>query len=231
MCKSVIGNNIRLFRINKGFTQKQLGEMLEISDVMVGQYERGTRTPKTPMLQKMAKIFGVSVEDFLLDGDKKLNKDTDIGKRIRAIREKRGISQRELGDILGVTQQTIGQLENNKTSPKIETLERVAAALNVPITALIEASTEAQHLKATWEWIQSNDQKRAELIKEILKTHSYKITEKDIHWLIVTDHQGFSFLVSRNDFQDMTERCDKDIRYNIEKLLNESRQYKPDSTS
>lgn len=61
----------------------------------------------------------------------------DIGKNIKAIREKRGLSQRELDEKLGSTQQAIGQLENNKTSPRIETLDRVAAALNVTITDLI----------------------------------------------------------------------------------------------
>lgn len=154
-----------------------------------------------------------------------------IGEKIKTIRKKMGYTQKSLGEISGTSETTIKQYEAGKRQPKIEQLQKIAAALNVPITALIEASTEAQHLKATWEWIQNNNQKRAELIKEILKTHSYKITEKDIHWLIVTDHQGFSFLVSRNDFQDMAERCDKDIRYNIEKLLDESRQYNPDSTS
>lgn len=61
----------------------------------------------------------------------------DIGKNIKNLRERRGISQRELGAMLGVTQQTIGQLENNKTSPRIETLERVATALNASISDLI----------------------------------------------------------------------------------------------
>lgn len=75
----------------------------------------------------------------------------DIGKRIREIRERRGISQRELGNLLGVRQQTIGQLENNKTSPKIKTLERVATALNVPVSAFIDELSEAQRIKLTWE--------------------------------------------------------------------------------
>ncbi len=94
------------------------------------------------------------------------------------------------------------------------------------MSAFIDELTEEQRIKSTWEWIQNNDEKRKELIIELLKTHKYKVEEKDIHWLTVTDRFGFSSLVERNEFEEMCLRCDKDIRYNIEKLLNDSREVK-----
>lgn len=149
-----------------------------------------------------------------------------IGKNIRIVREKRGLSQRELGEMLNITQSAVGQFEKDEANPRIETLKRVATALNVPVSTFIDEMSEAQRIKSTWEWIQDNDQKRKEIITEILKTHNYKIEEKDIHWLTITDYQGFSFLVNRTEFEEMCLRCDKDIRYNIEKLLNDSREIK-----
>ncbi|MDR3895276.1 MAG: hypothetical protein Q3Y17_21880, partial [Blautia sp.] len=75
-----------------------------------------------------------------------------------------------------------------------------------------------------WEWIKDKDAKREELLIEILKTHNYKIENKDIHGLTITDSQGFRFYVNQSDFQDMALRCDKDICYNMEKLLSSSRE-------
>ncbi|MEE0203498.1 MAG: helix-turn-helix transcriptional regulator [Muricomes sp.] len=145
---------------------------------------------------------------------------------VKKLRTQKGMSQQSLAKKAGVSQTAVYQWEKGIRSPKIEQLQKIAAALNVPISTFIDDLSEAQRIKSTWEWIQDNDQKRMEIITEILKTHNYRIEEKDIHWLTITDHQGFSFLVDRNEFEEMCLRCDKDIRYNIEKLLNDSRELK-----
>lgn len=149
-----------------------------------------------------------------------------IGEKIQTARKKAGLTQKKLGEQCGVVTGTIQQYELNKREPKIEQLRKIAAVLNIPVSAFIDELTEDQRIKSTWEWIQDNDEKRKELITEILKTHNYRVEEKDFKWLIVTDYQGFSFYVSKSDFQEMALRCDKDIRYNIEKLLNDSREVK-----
>lgn len=149
-----------------------------------------------------------------------------IGEKIQTARKKAGLTQKKLGELCGVVTGTIQQYELNKRQPKIEQLQKIASALNVPVSSFIDELTEEQRIKSTWEWIQDNDEKRQELITEILKTHNYKVEENDIHHFIITDHQGFSFLVERDEFEDMCLRCDKDIRYNIEKLLNDSREVK-----
>lgn len=149
-----------------------------------------------------------------------------IGEKIKTLRKEAGHTQKSLGEASGTSETTIKQYELNKRQPKIEQLQKIASALNVPVSAFIDELTEEQRIKSTWEWIQNNDEKRQELITEILKTHNYKVEGNDIHHLIITDHQGFSFLVERDEFEDMCLRCDKDIRYNIEKLLNDSRKVK-----
>ena len=58
------------------------------------------------------------------------------GQLIRIARKKAKLSQRELGEKLGVSGSMIGQYENNLRNPKRETLEKIAAALNVSISAL-----------------------------------------------------------------------------------------------
>lgn len=54
-----------------------------------------------------------------------------IGDQIKKIRLEKGLSQKELGKKLGVSQQMIGQWETDKSNPKRETIEKIANALNV----------------------------------------------------------------------------------------------------
>ena len=57
-----------------------------------------------------------------------------IGENIRFYRQKLGVSQKELGEKLGgISQQQIGQWENNVKNPKVETQIKIAAALGVPV--------------------------------------------------------------------------------------------------
>ncbi len=65
-----------------------------------------------------------------------------IGEKIRTIRKEKGLTQKELGDKLGkISQQQIGQWETGKANPKKETLQKIANALEVDITALMDIST------------------------------------------------------------------------------------------
>lgn len=58
-----------------------------------------------------------------------------IGKKIRNIRVHQGMTQKELGEKLGgISQQQIGRWENERANPKIETIQKIAAALNVPLS-------------------------------------------------------------------------------------------------
>lgn len=54
-----------------------------------------------------------------------------IGNRIQLVRKAAGLSQKELGKKMGVSGSMIGQYENDLRKPKRETLEKIAAALNV----------------------------------------------------------------------------------------------------
>ncbi len=49
----------------------------------------------------------------------------DLGRRLRAVREGRGLSQRELARRAGVTNGTISLIEQNKNSPSVASLKKV----------------------------------------------------------------------------------------------------------
>lgn len=62
-----------------------------------------------------------------------------IGERIKKIRQEKGLSQKELGEKLGVSQQMIGQWEAGKANPKIETKRKIADALECQVSDIDES--------------------------------------------------------------------------------------------
>lgn len=61
----------------------------------------------------------------------------NLGKRIQDLRRKRGLTTGELAAQVHVTSGFISQLEHGKTDPSLQTLQRVAAALQVPLSYLL----------------------------------------------------------------------------------------------
>ncbi len=58
--------------------------------------------------------------------------------RLRHLREAKGMSLRTLADKAGVAFAAINRIELGKTTPRLETLERLAKALGVSVRDLIE---------------------------------------------------------------------------------------------
>lgn len=58
------GNIIRKLRKEYGYTQKELGEKIGVSNSAIANYEKGFRAPLQDTLFKLAEIFNVSVNYF-----------------------------------------------------------------------------------------------------------------------------------------------------------------------
>lgn len=62
----------------------------------------------------------------------------DIGEKIKKIRKESGITQKQLAQKLGVSQAAIVQFESEKSNPKIDTLKKIADALNVSVMDFLD---------------------------------------------------------------------------------------------
>ncbi len=71
MEKKTIGSFIAALRKANGMTQKNLAEMLNVSDKTVSRWERDESAPELSLIPVIAEIFGVT-SDELLRGEKKL---------------------------------------------------------------------------------------------------------------------------------------------------------------
>ena len=61
-----------------------------------------------------------------------------IGRRIRAVRIEKGMSQKELGEKVGLSANRIQQYENGARNPKLELCKQIAEALGVKTIALLD---------------------------------------------------------------------------------------------
>jgi DNA-binding XRE family transcriptional regulator len=61
----------------------------------------------------------------------------EIGQRIREARRANGMTQLELATATGIRRPNVARLERGGNTPTIETLQRVASALGVTVTALV----------------------------------------------------------------------------------------------
>lgn len=65
--KHQIGANISAYRKREGWTQAQLANKLNYSDKAVSKWERGESVPDVLILADLAELFGITVNDLLVD--------------------------------------------------------------------------------------------------------------------------------------------------------------------
>lgn len=102
------GNFIKELRKEKGITQKELGEKLNITDKAISKWERGLSFPDITMLNILAEFFEIDVSE-LLNGEKGIKKDIDTEKAIdeaiekyKNLEEKRKIKIKKIKKTTGI---------------------------------------------------------------------------------------------------------------------------------
>lgn len=75
-----------------------------------------------------------------------------VGDRIRAVRKQRNMTQKQVADNCGMKESNFRAYELGNANPKTETLKRIAKALGVPWTALLEGRALRMGDKAK-EWV------------------------------------------------------------------------------
>ena len=125
----------------------------------------------------------------------------EIGKKIKTMRKQKGLTQKELAQKLGVSQQMINQYENNSSNLTFETLQKIATALDVSINELIDESgtNDYEILKDNFDKSQDQD-----LFTRLgLKNIKYKLNniEYDITATIIQEADETMITVEKLDEQ------------------------------
>jgi len=62
-----------------------------------------------------------------------------LGERVRELRQKRGLTQVDLGERLGLPQSRVSEIEKGSRVPNLETILRLALALGCKVSVLMAA--------------------------------------------------------------------------------------------
>jgi uncharacterized cupin superfamily protein/DNA-binding Xre family transcriptional regulator len=108
--------------------------------------KRGTIEPShRPEGRRRQRYRGIFAEHALAVGEHSEDA-IDVGRCLRELRLSRELSIRSLADQSGLNVNTLSLIENGKTSPSVSTLQQLASALGVPITAFFETDAPKNNL-------------------------------------------------------------------------------------
>lgn len=139
----MIGRRIKELRTEKGLTQQELAEILNVSSMSISFYENEQRKPDSDFIISVSKYFGVST-DYLLGETykRRIPREERIGafsKRLKRVRESKGISQRQAAEDLNISPQNLSYYENGRDAG-YDLLIRMARYYDVTVEYLIGAS-------------------------------------------------------------------------------------------
>lgn len=140
---------LKVLRKKRGLTQQEVAEFFGIQQPVYQKWESGNRKPSYENLSMLACIFDVSI-DFLLSEYSEISKERYLKfkrenmsifpQRLKELRLKKGLTQTELGEKVGVKQNTFTNWENGKREPNFETLLKLASILNTTTSYLLGES-------------------------------------------------------------------------------------------
>ncbi|WP_200411400.1 helix-turn-helix domain-containing protein [Virgibacillus salexigens] len=106
-----------------------------------------------------------------------------VGERIKEERKKKGLTQKELGEKIGVKHNTISSYEKGTNAPEQNAIFKIARALNVKVDDLFPSNSQANSaddLQRALEMAKEMDIKDIQLLKGLIeKTLSLKDEERE----------------------------------------------------
>ena len=91
-----------------------------------------------------AEFFWVDGISVAFDADRPITEKIDLGGRLKSIRTRQGLSQKELAGLVGVTPSTISQIESNLIYPSLPALIKMAQVLTVDVAYFFHKQGERQ---------------------------------------------------------------------------------------
>lgn len=153
---------------------------------------------------------------------------------IKRYRKLLGLTQRELAEKCGLATGTIQQYELGKRKPKIEQLQKIANALNVPVKYLLEPLNIGLMTVNDYEKIEYALSNNETDIQSLFLQNGYsliKLEDSYIMQKMVDGIHGKRIQLTPEEFYELTKDIDFFIKYLAEKLFNSHDYYFDDSKS
>ena len=122
-------NRIKELRECGNISQEELATALDTTQQSISLYERGDREPKIETWQKLADFFKVSVPYLQGFDEHKSN-------RLKELRNRNHLTLKELGQNVGMANNTLSQYENGKRNPNEKVWQQLADYFEVSVPYL-----------------------------------------------------------------------------------------------
>lgn len=142
-----IGERIRQRRTELGMSQRDLADRMGYNNhSTVAKIENGAVDIPHSRIVQFAEVLSVSVEYLMgLDSTPQVALPNKLGQRIRAARLAKGMTQEELGQLLGVEKSAVAKYENGRiVNLKQATLKKISEVLEIPASEMIAGDGEQQ---------------------------------------------------------------------------------------
>ena len=120
---------------------------------------------------------------------------------LRRIRKERGLSQQRLAELANVDKVTIVHIEGGKVSPKVETLEKLATALEVELADFFPKAQAPLPLEREDAWRQgwqSIAEVRSELLEEAAELWDAQLDKGQYDWQTLKAIESVGFRLTLN---------------------------------
>ena len=132
-------------REDHDLTQEEMASIIGTKRSTYSLWELGINIIPLDSLNKFANYFKLNVDYILsLTDERVINKNhdnlnfQDLGKKIKKIRKDNGLSQKELADILKVSQPCVNKYEQGKIEIPLDSLYKFSVRFNVSLDDLIK---------------------------------------------------------------------------------------------
>lgn len=138
-----IGEKIRDLRLDLGYGLSELASKAGLSPSYLSEIETGKKQPSSKTLDKLATALNITRASLAgkmkETGPNGKGAPVTVGDKIRIRREEKGWTLNQLGEWVGLSDSYLSEIERGRINPSVETLRRLAEALDLPVPLLFAA--------------------------------------------------------------------------------------------
>jgi len=135
------------------------------------------------------------------------------GERIREARKAKGLTQKQLAEKMQISYVNISQLERGDRSPSIDTLNRIAAALEITTAHLIGYAVEDTQRNPIWD-IDLNSK-----LKQVGCSASFsEDTERGEQYVWINYPDGGTLEVTEQQLKELHNNTNEYLRFKLDEL-------------
>lgn len=144
------------------------------------------------------------------------------GEKIKKFRKDKGLTQKKLGELCSIDEANIRKYELGKANPKIETLSKIANALNIPVNYLLDSiniDLMSEYDTDGLELVASTNFGINEAIQSILFENDCRIFFL-YGGYIIQKKSGKRIKISKSEYCELEKDINFFVKYLLEKLFN-----------